>query len=442
MTMQSVKTEKPADGPEARRAKLLIVDDEPINLSMLSELLRPFYSVHAASSAIDALRIAAREPCPDLILLDILMPEMDGFEVLRRLRDDPCTRDIPVIFLSVMKDEDDEQRAFELGAVDYIHKPIKSVIVLSRVRAQLDAKVARDMLRSTNQLLTRRVVEGANALEQAQQQLVQSEKMAAMGQLAAGIAHEISNPITFVNMNLAGLHNYLDDVFAVLDGYERAENGPPAVLEEVRTFKKTVDFDSLRVELKAALQDSQEGTERVAKIVRDLQDFSRAGDKAWQFADLHAGLDSTLKIIWNELKYKCTITKNYGDIPRVRCLPSQINQVFMNLLMNASHAIAKQGDIVLATQRLGDHAVQVVISDSGSGMPPEVLAHIFDPFFTTKPVGQGTGLGLPISQGIVTKHGGKLEVASELGKGTSFTITLPIDPVESAAIDSRATGLS
>ncbi|MEI7891768.1 MAG: ATP-binding protein [Myxococcales bacterium] len=442
MTMQSVKMEKLADGPETRRAKLLIVDDEPINLSMLSELLKPFYSVHAASSGIDALRIAAREPSPDLILLDILMPEMDGFEVLRWLRDDPRTRDIPVIFLSVMKDEDDEQRGFELGAVDYIHKPIKSVVVLSRVRAQLDAKVARDMLRLTNQLLTQRVVEGVNALEQAQQQLVQSEKMAAMGQLAAGIAHEISNPITFVDMNLAAIKNYLDDVFAVLDGYERAENGPPAALEEVRTFKKTVGFDNLLVELKIALQDSKEGTERVAKIVRDLKDFSRAGDKAWQFADLHAGLDSTLKIIWNELKFKCTITKNYGDIPRVRCLPSQLNQVFMNLLMNASHAIANRGDIVISTQRLGDHAVQIVISDSGSGMSPEVLAHIFEPFFTTKPVGQGTGLGLPISQGIVAKHGGKLEVVSELGKGTSFTITLPIDPVESAATDGHASGPS
>jgi signal transduction histidine kinase len=266
--------------------------------------------------------------------------------------------------------------------------------------------------------------------------------MAAMGQLAAGIAHEISNPITFVDMNLAAIKNYLDDVIAVLDGYERAENGPPAALEEVRTFKKTVGFDNLLVELRIALQDSKEGTERVAKIVRDLKDFSRAGDKAWQFADLHAGLDSTLKIIWNELKFKCTITKNYGDIPPVRCLPSQLNQVFMNLLMNASYAIANRGDIVISTQRLGDHAVQVVISDSGSGMPPEVLAHIFEPFFTTKPVGQGTGLGLPISQGIVAKHGGKLEVVSELGKGTSFTITLPIDPVESAATDGHASGPS
>jgi PAS domain S-box-containing protein len=268
-------------------------------------------------------------------------------------------------------------------------------------------------------------------LEEAQNQLLQSEKMASIGQLAAGVAHELNNPIGFVNSNLGTLRTYIDDIFMIADAYEtalRASGATDPACEAVRTLKAAKDFDFLRQDIVQLLGESADGLQRVKKIVQDLKDFSRPGETNWQWADLHAGLDSTLNIVWNELKYKCTVKKDYGELPPVRCLLSQLNQVFMNLLVNAAHAIEIQGDITIATRRLGEDAVQISIADTGKGIAPEHLNRIFEPFFTTKPVGKGTGLGLSIAWGIINKHHGKIEVASEVGKGTTFTITLPVDP--------------
>jgi len=164
--------------------------------------------------------------------------------------------------------------------------------------------------------------------------------------------------------------------------------------------------------------------------VRDLKDFSRVGEANWQWADVHEGLDSTLNIVRNELKYKCQVTKHYGQLPKIYCLPSQLNQVTMNLLVNAAHAIPERGDIVITTRLAGSDAVQIEISDSGSGIPPDILKRIFEPFFTTKGVGKGTGLGLSIAYGIIAKHHGRIEVISHVGRGTTFTITLPVKPPE------------
>jgi CheY-like chemotaxis protein len=296
------------------RASILIVDDTPLNLVVLGELLQPRYQVRAANSGERALAVVAGEPRPDLILLDVMMPGMDGFEVLRRLRADDRTREIPVIFVTALQDEDDEQRGFELGAADYIHKPIKSAILLSRVGAQLDAKAARDMLKKTNQRLVTQVAEGSNALEQAQLQLMQSEKMAAMGQLAAGVAHEINNPIGFVNSNLGTLNSYLGDIFTVLDVcLAAAEASPhPADFEPILAAKAERELDYLRTDAIQLLAESREGLERVRKIVQDLRDFSRVGETQWQWADIHHGLDSTLNIVWNELKYTCEVIRHYG----------------------------------------------------------------------------------------------------------------------------------
>jgi PAS domain S-box-containing protein len=267
-------------------------------------------------------------------------------------------------------------------------------------------------------------------LEEAHTQLLQSEKMASIGQLAAGVAHELNNPIGFVNSNLGTLKSYLTDIFMIIDAFETAcresEARGPAV-DAVQALKARKDFDFLRQDVLQLLGESTDGLLRVKKIVQDLKDFSRPGETHWQWADLHQGLDSTLNIVWNEIKYKCTVNKAYGELPQVRCLPSQLNQVFMNLLVNAAHAIETQGEITITTRRLDDANVQVRISDTGSGIAPENLGRIFDPFFTTKPVGKGTGLGLAISWGIIQKHHGKIEVTSEAHQGTTFTVTLPID---------------
>jgi two-component system, NtrC family, sensor kinase len=316
------------------------------------------------------------------------------------------------------------------------------MLVLSRIRVQLEAKVARDMLRNINQHLQQRVEESVKALEQVQIQLLQSEKMAAMGQLAAGVAHEINNPTAFVSTNLNTLQGYLNNMYSLIEAYERAraESGLSAnassPFDAVDQLRLRIDYDFLKQDGIALLAESADGIARVSKIVSDLKDFSRVGDTQWEWADLHHGLDSTLNIVWNELKYKCTVSKNYGQLPQVYCLPSQLNQVFMNLLMNAAQAIETKGDVEISTELVDDQAVRINIRDTGKGIAPENLNRIFEPFFTTKPVGKGTGLGLSLSWGIIERHHGKIEVSSTVGKGTSFSITLPIKPaVQEKGVD-------
>lgn len=271
----------------------------------------------------------------------------------------------------------------------------------------------------------------------AQEQLLQSEKMASIGQLAAGVAHEINNPIGYVNSNLATLQDYLRNLLTLLHAYERAV--PPGsdaeAATEIADLRARFDLDFMLRDLPELVAESREGIERVTKIVQDLKDFSRAGrGDAWVMADLHKGLDSTLNIVWNELKYKVKLEKRYGDLPPIECLPSELNQVFMNILVNAGQAIPERGHIAIATGCEGDE-VWVTVSDDGEGIPENVLPRIFDPFFTTKPVGRGSGLGLSISYGIVAKHHGRIEVDSVPGRGTTFRVVLPVrQPQREAAV--------
>ncbi len=276
------------------------------------------------------------------------------------------------------------------------------------------------------------LLEANRQLEQARSQLLQSEKMAAIGLLAAGVAHEINNPVGYVNSNLGTLEKYLADLFVVLDKYEAAEALPEndgQLLEELRQFKKRIDLNFLREDIKALLAESHQGLERIKKIILDLKDFSRSdADEQWAWADVHHGLDSTLNVVWNELKYKCEVVKEYGELPNIWCLPSQLNQVFMNLLVNAAQAIEVRGTITIRTGAEGER-VWVEVVDTGKGIPPENIPRLFDPFFTTKPAGKGTGLGLSVSYKIVEKHHGRIEVRSEPGKGSSFRVWLPVRPV-------------
>ncbi len=265
-------------------------------------------------------------------------------------------------------------------------------------------------------------------LEQTQSQLLQSEKMASIGQLAAGVAHEINNPVGYVNSNLGTLQAYVNDLLRLLDTYQKADAviaTQPALQAEIETLKQTLDIAFLREDMLNLVKESQEGVTRVKKIVQDLKEFSHVDRAEWQQADLHSGLDSTLNIVHNELKYKAEIVKDYGDLPPIECIPAQLNQVFLNLLVNAAQAIETRGTITLKTGTDGD-GVFVEIRDTGLGMPAEVQKRIFEPFFTTKPVGKGTGLGLSLSYGIVTKHHGRIDVASEPGKGTTFRVWVPV----------------
>ena len=275
------------------------------------------------------------------------------------------------------------------------------------------------------------LIESNKRLEQAQLQLLQSEKMAAIGLLAAGVAHEINNPIGYVGSNLGTLERYVEDIFLVLDKYVEVEalmGADHPLTQELLQLKEKTRLDIVREDTKLLIAESHQGLERVKEIVLDLRDFSHAeSEDQWLWADVHKGMESTLNMLRNELKYKCDVVKEYGTLTRIYCLPSQLNQVFMNLLVNAAQAIEGHGKITIRTGQEGDH-VWIELTDTGMGIPPENIPRLFDPFFTTKPVGKGTGLGLAVSFKIVEKHHGRIEVRSEVGQGSTFRVILPVQP--------------
>lgn len=272
-------------------------------------------------------------------------------------------------------------------------------------------------------------LEAANAkIDGAQEQLIQTERLASIGQLAAGVAHEINNPMGYVHSNLETLVVYSQHLLTLIEAYDQAleSSGDAGALAEIGEMRRRFDIDFLRTDLPQLLVESREGAERVRKIIQDLKDFSRSeASEQWVAADIHRGLDSTLNIVWNDLKYKARVVKEYGKLPAIRCIPSELNQVFLNILINAGQAIEQNGVITIATSIENDHAV-IAIGDDGVGMPESVVSKIFDPFFTTKPVGKGTGLGLSISYGIIKKHGGRIEVNTAPQQGTVFRILLPL----------------
>ncbi len=256
-------------------------------------------------------------------------------------------------------------------------------------------------------------------------QLVQSEKMASIGQLAAGIAHEINNPIAFVRANLQSLDRYVPEMLSLLDTAGDRPAGLPRSAGAAQAAVQAVDVAFLREDIPALLTESIEGATRIENIVRDLKNFSHLDQADREKVDLHKGIDTTLNVAAHELKYRIEVIRDYGKLPMVECLPFQINQVFLNLLLNAAQAIEGRGTIRISSG-CDDDSVWIRIADTGKGIAPAHLNRIFEPFFTTKPVGIGTGLGLSISYSIVRRHGGNIEVSSEVDKGTTFTVHLPI----------------
>ncbi|WP_304487048.1 ATP-binding protein [Chitinimonas sp. BJB300] len=270
-------------------------------------------------------------------------------------------------------------------------------------------------------------------LGEAQSRLLQSEKLASIGQLAAGVAHEINNPIGFVNSNLSTLRTYVDNLLKLISAYENASPliaTDQEIQHQITVLRRTTDFDYMKEDIGSLIAESIDGTSRVSQIVQDLKYFSRVTESEWQTVDIHAGLDSTLNVIWNEIKYKSEIIKKYGKLPLVVCKSSQLNRVFMSLLLNAAQAITERGIITIRTGHMDD-MVWISISDNGRGIAPDIMPHIFDPFFTTKLVGTGTGLGLSVSYGIISKMGGHIEVDSGPGQGATFTVWIPAGKLSS-----------
>ncbi|GAB1542164.1 hypothetical protein NUACC21_48380 [Scytonema sp. NUACC21] len=458
---------------------ILIVDDEPNNLRVLSSIARSHgYQVRQAISGSIALRAVQIQP-PDLILLDIMMPEMDGYQVCQQLKLNSQTCDIPIIFLSALTGGLDKAKAFQLGGADYITKPFQLEEVLARIDYQLTIRRLQVELQQKNQQLieqndelrqeikirqqtevdlrrseaqlqarTQQLQQALDELKLAQTQLVQSEKMSSLGQIAAGIAHEINNPISFIYGNLDYASDYMEVLIQIIKLYAKYYPQPhPEILKIIQVS----ELDFVLKDFPKVLESMQVGAERIRDIVLSMRYFSGYDQAYTKQGDIHKGLESTLVILQSSIKKQTNrvaieVKKEYGKIPLVSCYPGQLNQVFMNLLSNAVDAIEEKlktweepfHPVIKISTQLSNFSeesqaqntkwVEIRIADNGIGIASENQSSIFDPFFTTKPVGKGTGLGLFISYSIIVEqHGGQLHCKSEIGKGTEILIRLPVE---------------
>lgn len=454
---------------------ILIVDDNPTNLEVLSGTLADSgWEILVAVDGESAIE-QARYAHPDTIVLDVMMPGIDGFETCRRLKDDPALCDIPVIFMTALVDTTDKVKGLNLGAVDYITKPFQQEEVIARVKTHLQIRqltkqlqqeiteriAAQVALQQANQELERRVEERTeklakseaklllktqeleNSLEdlkQTQAQLVQAEKISSLGQLVAGVAHEVNNPLGFISGNLSHVKEYIGELFDIFKLYEREH---PNLSADTIDELEDAELDFLREDLPKMLESMQVGVERIQGIMSSLRTFTRADKEDKQLADVHAGLDSTLMILQHRLKANpqrpaIQVKKEYDNLPLIRCYGGQLNQVFMNVLANAIDALEEcsQGksfaeleaapNIIHIQTKAASDRIYIRIADNGKGMDEETQHRVFESFYTTKPAGKGTGLGLSISRQILRdKHGGDLTCLSSLGRGTEFIIEFP-----------------
>jgi len=462
---------------------ILVVDDTPANLRLLVGILtEKGYKVRPVPNGELALSAARGFP-PDIILLDIMMPEMNGYEVCSELKADERTHDIPVIFISAINDVLDKVKAFSVGGVDYITKPFHVEEVLARVETHLTMCYLQRSLKDKNEELTQTLQE----LKNTQEQLIQSEKMAALGQLIAGIAHEINTPLGAIRSSIENIANFLNqNIEQLTDFFQKlSKECHPDLLKllqkplqqqtlfsikEKRQFKKALrceldlqgieNSDSLAdtlvkigiysdiepllpllkdsnsqtilnnvyqfISLQKSTQIITTATERTAKVVFALKSYARydpIGEKVQ--ANITDGIETVLTLYHNQLKQGVELIKNYADLPLVLCYPDELNQVWTNLIHNSLQAMENKGTLKIDVLRQ-DTKVLVSITDSGKGIPPEVIPKIFEPFFTTKPAGEGSGLGLDIVRKIIEKHEGTIEVESVPGQ-TTFIVYLPIN---------------
>ena len=413
---------------EEHDRRILIVDDEEKLRSLFEQCLRERYSCETAANAHEALEWLQRAPFA-LVITDIQMPGIGGIELLRKINE--RYRDTAVIIVSGVDRTQRVIDAVRMGAYDYLLKPCDLDVLelcveraLERRTLLRNARKYKEDLEIRNVELARRKAE----LERVQAQLVQSEKMASLGQLAAGVAHELNNPAGFILSNMAALPRYVRRLEKVLSTYDGASLSA-SDLEVVAAAKREVDYERILADLNSIAADSFGGAERIQGIVQNLRLFSRLDEAELKEVDVHEGIESTIRLLSRYYTSpSISLRRVYGDLPRINCYAGQLNQVWMNLLVNAAQAIGEgSGEVSIETSSQ-EQTVAVSVSDTGSGIAPEHLNRIFDPFFTTKAVGEGTGLGLSIAHGIIVRHGGSLSVESTVGQGTTFNIVLPVRP--------------
>ncbi|OUC11687.1 MAG: hybrid sensor histidine kinase/response regulator [Alkalinema sp. CACIAM 70d] len=422
---------------------ILLVDDNPTNLKVLSEAIQGnTWKALMATDGESAIE-QAEYAHPDLILLDVMMPGIDGFETCRRLKANPLTQDIPIIFMTALSETMDKVRGLELGAVDYITKPFQQEEVIARLKLHLQISQLTHTLEQRVQERTAELSQSLSQLQQAQIQLVQSEKMSMLGQLVAGIGHEINNPIGFIRGNITPMQDYIQDLFDLIHLYQEKFPNPGA---EILDMVEMIDIDYLAEDLPKIMRSMEQGVDRLQEISLSLRTFARADIASKVEFVMAEGVDSTIMLLRHRLKAnekrpEIVIVKEFNTVPPINCYPGQLNQVFMNIIANAIDAFDELNqnrsykeieacpNVITITITLDDSKENVIvrIKDNGMGIPPELQEQIFDPSFTTKAVGKGTGLGLAIShQIIVEKHGGQLKCQAMPNEGTEFIITLPL----------------
>lgn len=421
-----IHTSDPAgtiDDPADRR--ILIVDDEEGIRHLYAEWLSENYECQTAASADEALAYLAVQPCA-LVISDMMMPGRNGVELLREI-----TARYPETAVIMVSGVDRPQRvrdALRVGAFDYLIKPCELDVLthsvehaLERRSLQRTARIYKTDLENRNIELGHRKAE----LERLQAQLVQNEKMASLGQLSAGIAHELNNPAGFIYGNMDILDGYLQKLEKLFDAWDTVELST-AQAASLDAIKIQIHYAELRREFNMILSDCREGAERICDVVNNLRLFSRLDEAEFKSVGVNEGINSTIRLLSRYYGAGgIVLEKEYGVLPLVDCYASQLNQVWMNLLVNAAQAVGDSGKVVITT-KLDSDSIVVVIADNGSGIPEEQLSKIFDPFFTTKPVGEGTGLGLSMTYGIVERHRGTISVESKVDKGTTFTVRIPL----------------
>jgi signal transduction histidine kinase len=469
--------------PNQSKGNILVVDDTPENLRLLVGILRKKgYEVRPVPSGELALSASQLMP-PDLVLLDIMMPEMDGYEVCRRLKANRDTRDIPVIFISAINDILDKVKAFGVGGVDYITKPFQVEEVLARVETHLALLSLQRNLQVKNEDLAKTIQQ----LQATQNELIQSEKMAALGQLVAGIAHEINTPLGAIRSSVENIADFfiedleglpiffqnlspqrqqdlltlisialhqkyplssrekrqikknlkqqleaqsIDDVDVLASTFVNI-----GVLEDIQPFLSLLK-DSNREQIFKVADDLASAwksaktiataTDRAAKVVFALKSYARYDHSGQKIqSNIIEGLETVLTLYQNQFKHGVEVIRNYDELPDILCYPDELNQVWTNLIHNALQAMNNKGTLTLDA-RCQDNHILITITDNGAGIPPEVMPRIFEPFFTTKPSGEGSGLGLDIVKKILEKHQGTITVESVTGQ-TQFTVSLPIN---------------
>ncbi len=448
---------------------ILIVDDNSANLAVLSKSLKDFgCRVRVAMDGETALTQAASDR-PALILLDVMMPGIGGFETCRRFKSNPDLMEIPIIFMTALADVENKAKGLSLGAVDYITKPFQREEVIARVKVHLKISEllqtlrqqnkqmaieverrerAEAQLKAINSQLESRIKVGDSALtqanehlQQAQDQVVQREKLSALGKLVAGVAHEINNPIGCITSNMSFVSNYTQQLLehiavqqAVIETSDK--NNKSAEKQLVEDHAEEIELDYIVEDFSKLIESMATSGDRIKTISQSLRTFARTDKTHKQDYDLHKGIDGTLLILRHRLKAdgdrpEIVVDKHYGQLPKINCYPGQINQVFMNVLANAIDALEERArndqtpTISIETGLVGE-LIEIKITDTAGGMSEAVRKRIFESQFTTKTAGKGTGLGLSIAQKIVTEnHGGQMECASTMGKGTTFRITLP-----------------